>query len=292
VSKSKTYASHIAAFAVALLFLTAGIWKMTQPFTWARMVEDLRVPYQLSLLATLALAVSETTAGALVLFPKFRRWGAALAGLLLIVFMIYIGINYSALLGKECSCFPWVKRTIGPGFFEGDALMLLAAAIAGWWSRPPEGVRRAAMVLGLIAVVTAGSYGLAMTRLSGTKAPENITVDGQPYSLQKGRVFLFFFDPQCGHCEAAAKQMSKFTWKSDVTVIGIPTQQPQWAKDFLTDTGLKAKTSLDLGLLKQTFPFGDAPYGVFLENGREQAPVPHYDGPEPSETLKKLGLID
>jgi uncharacterized membrane protein YphA (DoxX/SURF4 family) len=292
VSKSKTYASHIAAFAVALLFLTAGIWKMTQPFTWARMVEDLRVPYQFSLLATLALAVSETTAGALVLFPKFRRWGASLAGLLLIVFMVYIGINYSALLGKECSCFPWVKRTIGPGFFEGDAVMLLAAFLAGWWSRPPVGVRNAVIVLGVIAVATAGSFGFASTRLSGTKAPETITVDGKPFSLEKGRVFLFFFDPQCGHCEAAAREMAKFNWKSDVALIGIPTQMPQWAGSFLSDTGFKAKTSLDLTLLKQTFPFGDPPYGVFIENGREQAPVPHYEGQEPSETLKKLGLIE
>jgi uncharacterized membrane protein YphA (DoxX/SURF4 family) len=60
----RTTVGHIAAFAVALLFLTAGIWKMTDPFTWARMVEDLRVPYQLSMSATLALAVSETLAGA------------------------------------------------------------------------------------------------------------------------------------------------------------------------------------------------------------------------------------
>jgi uncharacterized membrane protein YphA (DoxX/SURF4 family) len=288
----KTIASHAAAFAVALLFLTAGIWKMSQPFTWARMVEDLRVPYQFSMYATLALAVSETLAGALVLIPKFRRWGAGLAALLLVVFMIYIGINYSTLLGKDCSCFPWVKRTIGPGFFEGDAAMLLLALIAGWWSKPPSGLRGPAILLAVIAAGTAASFGFATTRLSGTKAPDVITVDGKTFSLQKGRVFLFFYDPQCGHCEAAAKHMSKYHWKDDVTVIGVPTNQPQWAASFLTDTGFKAKTSLDLELLKKTFPFGDPPYGVFLENGREQAPVAHYDAPEPSDTLKKLGLIE
>ena len=265
---------------------------MTQPFQWARLVEDLRVPYQLSLAATLALAISETLAGALILIPRFRRWGASLAALLLVVFMIYIGVNYSALLGKECSCFPWVKRTIGPGFFEGDALMLLAALIAGWWARPSAGIRNAFMIFLLVAALTAGNFGFATTRLSGTKAPDSITVDGKPASLQKGRIFLFFYDPQCGHCEAAAKHMSKYNWKKDVTVIAIPTQQPQWAGSFLHDTGFQAKTSLDLDLLKKTFPFGDPPYGVFIENGRQQAPVPHYDEPEPSETLKKLGLIE
>jgi uncharacterized membrane protein YphA (DoxX/SURF4 family) len=288
----KSVASHVAAFAVALLFLTAGIWKMTDPFTWARMVEDLRVPYQFSLYATLALAISETLAGTLVLIPKFRRWGASLAALLLIVFMIYIGINYAALLGKECSCFPWVKRTIGPGFFAGDAAMLLAALLAGWWARPvSRNLRGAAIVFALIVAGAGTGFLLASNRLSGTKAPDVITADGKPFSLQHGRIFLFFYDPQCGHCESAARRMSKFNWKADVTVIGIPTNQPQWAASFLTDTGLKAKTSLDLDLLKKTFPYGDPPYGVFLENGREQAPVPHYDDPEPSETLKKLGLI-
>ena len=288
----KAVASHIAAFAVALLFLTAGIWKMTEPFTWARMVEDLRVPLQFSLPLTLALAVSETLAGALILMPRFRRWGAALSALLLVAFMIYIGMNYSALLGKECSCFPWVKRTVGPGFFEGDAAMLLAAIVAGLWSRPPGSLKGALMILGAIAVLAAGSFGLATTRLSGTKAPDTITVDGKPFSLQKGRIFLFFYDPQCTHCEAAAKHMSKMTFKDDVAVIAIPTQQQQWAQSFLTDTGFKAKTSLDLDVLKKTFPFGDPPYGVVLENGRETGPVPHYDDEkEPAETLKKLGVI-
>jgi uncharacterized membrane protein YphA (DoxX/SURF4 family) len=287
----KRIPNHIAAAAVAILFLTAGIWKMTDPFTWSRMVEDLRVPYQFSLPLTLLLAVAETLAGALVLIPRSRRWGAALAALLLVVFMIYIGANYSTLLGKDCSCFPWVKRTVGPGFFIGDAAMLVAAIVAAWWSRPPQGVRQAAAVLALVAVATASGFGIATARLSGTKAPEMITVEGKPFSLQHGRVFLFFYDPQCGHCDAAARHMSKYQWKDDVTVIGIPTQQQQWAASFLTDTGLKAKTSLDLDLLKKTFPFGDPPYGVLIENGRERAPVPHYDEPEPSDTLKKLGLI-
>ena len=170
--------------------------------------------------------------------------------------------------------------------------MLLAALIAGWWTRPSAGIRNAFMIFLLLAALTAGNFGFATMRLSGTKAPDSITVDGKPTSLQKGRVFLFFYDPQCGHCEAAAKHMSKYNWKKDVTVIAIPTQQPQWAGSFLHDTGFQAKTSLDLDLLKKTFPFGDPPYGVFIENGRQQAPVPHYDEPEPSETLKKLGLIE
>ena len=43
---------------------------------------------------------------------------------------------------------------------------------------------------------------------TGTKAPDSITVDGKPYSLQHGKIFLFFYDPNCGHCDAAARTMS------------------------------------------------------------------------------------
>ncbi len=63
------------------------------------------------------LAVAETTAGVLILVPRFRKWGAWLASLLLLVFMVYIGIRYNALIGRDCSCFPWVKRTRWAGIF-------------------------------------------------------------------------------------------------------------------------------------------------------------------------------
>src|SRR5579862_1266974 len=126
----KSVVSHIAAFAVAALFISAGVWKITDPFGWSRMLEQLLVPYQFSLPITLVLAVTETFAGTLILVPRFRRWGAWIAAALLVAFMIYIGFNYSALLGKDCSCFPWVKRTIGPAFFPEDAAMLLAAGLA------------------------------------------------------------------------------------------------------------------------------------------------------------------
>jgi uncharacterized membrane protein YphA (DoxX/SURF4 family) len=282
----KTVAGHVAAAAVAFLFLSSGIWKISDPFGWARMVEEFLVPAQFSLPLTLLLGVGETLAGALVLVPRFRRWGAALAALLLTVFMIYVGIHYSQLVGKDCSCFPLVKRAVNPMFFVEDGAMLLAALAAGFWARP------AVMLAAVVAVCSGISYGAAVMHQTGTKAPESITVDGKPYSLEHGRIFLFFYDPNCGHCDAAARTMSKFQWKSDVTVIGIPTQAPRFAAAFLHDTGLKAQTSLDLDLLKKTFPFGDPPYGVALERGREIGPVPHYEASEPADTLRKLGFIE
>ncbi len=52
------------------------------------------------------LGIGEMLGAVLILVPRFRRWGAWLLGLLLVVFMLYIGANYGALVGKDCSLFP------------------------------------------------------------------------------------------------------------------------------------------------------------------------------------------
>ncbi len=180
---------------------------------------------------------------------------------------------------------------MGPAFFLSDVGMLVLAALAGWWARPSESRRSAAVILGAVAVFTAVSYGVAATHQSGIKAPDTITVDGKPFSLRHGRFFIFFYDPQCMHCDQAARRMAKMTW-NDTTVIGVPTNQPQWAASFLHDTGLRAVTSFDLQPLKQVFPFRDAPYGVVIESGRAKGLVSRYDPPEPEPTLRKLGVIE
>jgi uncharacterized membrane protein YphA (DoxX/SURF4 family) len=289
----KAAAGHVAALLVAIIFLSSGIWKMSDPFGWARLMEEFLVPAKFSLALALVLAVTETAGGAMILIPRFRRWGGYLVSALLIAFIAYIGMHYSQLVGKDCSCFPLVKRAVNPMFFVEDGAMLAAALIALFWARPAANFGRALLLTGVIVASTGIIYGAAVMHQTGTKAPDSITADGQPYSLQYGRIFIFFYDPNCGHCDAAARQMSKLNWKSDVTVIGVPTQNPRFAAAFLRDTGLKAKTSLDLDLLKKTFPFGDPPYGVVLDNGHEIGPVPHYEeGSEPADTLRKLGVID
>src|SRR5581483_3558096 len=136
----------LSAIVVSLLFLSSGIWKITDVPGWAVRVTQARVPASLSLPAALGFGIAETFAGVLVLVPRFRRWGAWLAALLLISFLVYFAINYQALRGEECSCFPWVKRVVGPGFFIGDAVMLAFAILAGWWARPSAGRRSATLV--------------------------------------------------------------------------------------------------------------------------------------------------
>ena len=46
-------------------------------------------------------------------------------------------------------------------------------------------------------VFAAVSLGVALGPHKGVLAPASITVDGKPFSLQEGKIYIFFFDPSC-----------------------------------------------------------------------------------------------
>lgn len=287
----KTAAGWISAVLLAVLFIASGVWKITDPHGWAARLVQMQMPGVLSLPLALGVGIAEALAGVLILVPRFRRWGAWITGALLVAFMVYIGLNYEVLRGEECSCFPWLKRSVGPQFFAGDGLMIAAAWIAGKWSAPSQGVRAAGMVLAAISVFAAASLGYSYFRQSGVRAPDTVMLaGGKPHSLQNGRVLLYFFDPECRHCFDAAQKMSKQVWNG-VEVVSIPTRVPQFASQFLSDTGLRALVTEDVELLRKTFTFTDPPYGVALENGRQQAAFIVFDEKEPEASLKAMGWI-
>jgi uncharacterized membrane protein YphA (DoxX/SURF4 family) len=281
-----------AVFAVllAFLFVVSGGWKLAAPFTWAQLVGQLRVPGQLALPLAILSGIGEVFCGVLIFVPRFRRWGSLLMSLLLVGFMLYFAINYNALVGKDCSCFPLVKRTVGPMFFVVDGLFLIGAVLAGWWARRASGVREALIILAAIGVFAGVSFGVNKARENAIRTPASVMVSGQPYSLRQGRIFLFFYNPSCLHCDAAARRMAKLVW-NDTTVVAIPTESPQWAAAFLHDTGLKAVTTLDAKKLREVFQFVDPPYGVALDNGRPKAVVAAFDDSEPARTLRSIGYV-
>src|SRR5437867_2835252 len=272
----KSWLSWTGAVLTSALFLLAGLWKITDAPGFAVRLSQLKVPPELTLPASVLLGIVETFTAVLILVPRFRRWGAWLASLLLLVFMVYIGVNYNALHGADCSCFPWLKRAVGPGFFVGDAAMLGLAVLAGIWSKRSENLRSAALVLGAVVVFALVSYGVASTRNSGVKSPDTVMVDGKPYSLQQGRIFIYFFNPECTHCLDAGRRMAKLNW-GDTRFVGVATEQPQFAQYFMETTGLKGVVSTDIALLRKTFPFTDTPAGVALENGSEKAPLAKFE---------------
>ncbi len=287
----KSAVSWLAAALLAVLFAVSGIWKITYPLDWAVYIAELKFPERLSLAAALVFGIAETLGAALILMPRFRRAGAALIVVLLAAFMIYFALNYNTLRGAECTCFPWVKRMVGPMFFVEDGALMALAALAWIWAKPLHGLRSAGLILGVVVVYALVSWGVAAVRQTGTPAPESVLVNGSAYSLQHGKILIFYFDPLCEHCRKASEKMSKLDWGT-TKIVAIPVDSQRFAVMFLNETGLKAVISTDLAKLKAVFPFTAAPAAVAIENGREKAALTQFeDDREPAATLRQLGFV-
>ncbi|HWE51229.1 MAG TPA: MauE/DoxX family redox-associated membrane protein [Bryobacteraceae bacterium] len=283
-----------SAVLMTVVFLVAGLWKITDPIGAAARLAQARVPESLSVFTATTLGTVEVFTGILLLIPAFRKWGSLLGSILMVAFMAFIGYHYKELTGAECSCFPWIKRAVGPGFFIGDGIMLLLAIGAGIGARPAAGVRRALLILAGIGVFTASSYGYALTRHTGVKAPDTLTAqDGRQVSINTGKVFIYFFNPQCLHCLDAGRKLAALNW-GDTRFVGVPTENPQFADWFMGKAGLTGKGPVvkDLDTLKKLFPFDLPPAGVALQDGYEKAMLLQFeDEKEPSATLTKLGFV-
>ena len=277
---------------MALLWLVAGAWKLTDLSGFQLKMTQLLVPVWLSLPATFALAVSETFTGLLLLRPAWRRLGGYLSVALLLVFMAYVGINYEALRGADCSCFPWVERAVGPGFFIGDGIMLAIGVLAAIFAPPPARLRGAAALLA--GVVVLGGVSAALDPLSPgpeSDVPETIQAGQGKLDLHDGPVFIYFFNPTCLHCLDAGIAMAELEWKA--TFVGVPTQDFEFAPGFVDDTGLKnVQLSPDLDLLRGKFPFEDVPYAVAIDRGRVVEGLRFFEEPELSEKLRKIGFAE
>jgi hypothetical protein len=147
------------------------------------------------------------------------------------------------------------------------------------------------VVAGAVTVFALVSYGVAAVRQSGVKAPPYITVEGRAYSIERGKYFLFFFNPACTHCFDTAKAMSRLRWRG-TTVVAVPVEMPQFAGQFLEQTGLRAVVCPDFDKLKTVFGYTAYPFGVAIENGRERAPIMQFERSEPAATLTRLGFVD
>lgn len=312
----KTTVSHVLAIAVGAFFLLAGVYKALSPYQFVTLATALLVPEMQWLASslvpvTLVLSIFEITAGALLLVPQYRRWGALIAGAMLVGFLAYFGVFYEQLKGLDCSCFPAIQlpfgmtldlqREVGPEFFYSELVGLAAVALAGFWAKPASALKVPLMIFGTVVVFSSVAVGADYAaRNSGVKAPEFIEVEGQQYSLWDGNKFLFFYDPACPHCEAASKSLSTLTFKDGIDVIAIPTDHPEWVEDYMsnsatgTNLGAVAKTSLDEDKLREVFVFEFPPYGIYLEDGVQQGIVPHFEdgGTEHVDWLRANGIIE
>src|SRR5260370_39553119 len=153
----KSGLSWVASVMLCALFLLSVLWKITDVQSAAVRMMQAKVRESLGLAAALVFGIVETVGAVMILVPRLRRWGAVVLGALLLAFLGYVAIQYNTLKGADCSCFPWLKRVVGPGFFVGDGAMVLLAFFAGLGARKPEGLRAVAPTASAVAVVAGGS---------------------------------------------------------------------------------------------------------------------------------------
>lgn len=285
----------VCAGIMALAWLVAGVYKLSDIGGFQVKLAQLLVPSGLTLPATLVVAISELFAGVLLLRPAWRRMGGLVSTALLLGFMAYMAVNYTALQGEDCSCFPWLERAVGPAFFWSDAAMVLASLIAAWFAPKMTGIGQTKYVLfGIMALAAVGLGYDKFGPAGGTDVPAVITVEGEQYQLRDGKVLIYFFNPTCLHCLAVGKELSKYDFAADF--IGVATQDPDFGPGFLDDAGLTGMVDLspDLGLLKETFPFDDVPYAATVDNGvvTHRFTLIELEEPEMGRRLRELGIIE
>jgi hypothetical protein len=292
IRSGKRTAATVCAILLGIVYLVSGGWKVLSPFKAGELLEQAQVPAGLGVLGASTLGTLELFAAFLLFMPLFRRWGGLFGSALMVFFMVWIGYYYHVLVGRECSCFPIIKRAVGPAFFVEDGVMLLLGVIAFIWSPSVRRVRIPAIALTALIIFAGASFGVNAAQRKSAQVPTPVVVDGKPANLTSGKVLLFFYDPSCMHCDAAAKFMSTLKW-SDAKIVAIPTVNPQWAESFLHDTHLKASTSLEYEKLKKAFPFVDPPFGVALDDGqvKETFGQAQFTPPQPAAELKKLGFV-
>lgn len=288
----KQTAGAVAAVLLGVVYLLAGGWKVLSPFQAGEVLEQAKVPAGFGALGAVSLGTLEVLAALLLFLPQFRRLGALLGSGLMVFFICWVAYYYKALVGHECSCFPIIKRTVGPGFFVGDGVLLLLGVIAYFWSARIRALKMPALAFVSLIVLAGVSFGMNSSSQQNVEVPTPLVVNGKPQNLTTGKVFLYFYDPECSHCTAAARFMSTLNW-GDTKIVGIPTNDPQFAKDFLETTNFKAETSLETAKLRKAFTFVNPPFGVALVDGRVKQTFgqAQFNEPSPEADLKKLEFV-
>jgi hypothetical protein len=158
----------VCAIVLGIIFLVSGGWKVLSPFQTGEVLEQAQVPAGLGVVGASALGTVELFTAFLLFTPRFRRWGGALGSLLLLFFIAWIGYYYPVLVGRDCSCFPIIKRAVGPNFFVTDGIMLLLGLAAWAWSPAVKSAKVAGIAFAVLAVLAGVSF--AMNTAGGAKS--------------------------------------------------------------------------------------------------------------------------
>ncbi len=119
-------------FALALLFVAAGVYKLAHPMMGATAAANFRVVARPRLAVGYALGVAETGVGLLLVWPEsgVARLGCALAGAISAGYSVVIFRSLARGDQFPCNCLPVVSGDVSVLSGLRSLAMLLAAAVA------------------------------------------------------------------------------------------------------------------------------------------------------------------
>ena len=289
----------VLALALAAIFGLAGGWKLYDPGLAARQQVALGLPAEWATPLVVLLGSVELLTAALVLVPSLRRSGAALATGLTVLFLLYVGINYSRVQGKECGCLPGRSGGINATFFLEDGLLLAAAAASVALSSRTAWTARRAAGLGMALVLLAG-VGWTSSRLDkplfASSRPLVLQMMDRSGKLQQhgyssgDRFLIYFENPACANCLFAAQTMSKLSFQ--VPFVVLPSDELKTTYTYLDGVGLRnAQVAADYEAMVSRLRVERIP-SLFLMDGSEpRALVVDFKEPNLSRRLRELGVL-
>ena len=290
----------LPALALAAIFGAAGAWKLYAPAAAGIRLVEVAVPSAYGLPLAVLLGSLEMFAALMLLLPPYRRVGAAVAGTLLAVFMVYMASRYGQLKGTECGCLPGRHRALGIGFFIEDGLML-AAAIALVVLAPPALARtrslvRPALALLVIVALGAGSAALERPLLARDTALSLRLMDraGRVAEMAlspRSSTLLYFYNPSCLDCKKASAEIARL--RLAVPLIVLPDSQPELAYEYLSRAGIRnALVALDYQPLAARFKLKQVPALYILQGGTPQNVILDFEPSLVEKTLRDRGLLN
>ncbi len=299
IMTARTVITWVLALALVAIFAVAGGWKLYAPAQAGIRLVELGVPSAYGLPLAVLLGSLEVFAALLMLLPPYRRIGAALAGSLLAVFLIYMGASYGQLKGTECGCLPGRHRALGAGFFIEDGLMLAAAVGVALLARPAAERARSLVrpALALLVILALGAASATMERpvLARDSALSLRVADRSGRTAEmslspRSYTLLYFYNPSCLDCMRASQTIARLRLAAPLIVL--PDSKPEFGYDYLRQMGIKnALVSPDYQPLADRFGVKQVPALYLFQGARPQTVILNFDPARLEKSLRDLAVL-